>query len=230
MSTVPSQPQSKGRSPLAAPRYGRETWTSLAIYRLLKYSAVVPLMRGYLQTYVYGRENVPQRGRVVIVSNHASDFDPPLLATAISRPVAFMAKEELFRVPLLGPAIRWYGAYPVRRGTSDRQALSAAIHSLETGWAAGLFLDGTRRRDGRVHDPKLGAALIAAKTGALLLPASLWGTERIMNKGEVLPRRVPVTIRIGQPIPPPRSTRREELVLVTQECAAMINAMHDLGR
>jgi 1-acyl-sn-glycerol-3-phosphate acyltransferase len=187
-------------------------------------------MRGYLQTYVYGRENVPQRGRVVIVSNHASDFDPPLLATAISRPVAFMAKEELFKVPFLGKAIRWYGAYPVRRGTSDRRAMTAAIQYLETGWAAGIFLDGTRRRDGRVHDPKLGAALIAAKTGAPLLPASLWGTERIINNGGRLPQRVPVTIRIGQAIPPPRSTRRAELELVTQECAAMINAMHGLGR
>jgi 1-acyl-sn-glycerol-3-phosphate acyltransferase len=230
MSTVPPQQPSKGRSPVIAPRYGREPWTSLVVYRLLKYSAVVPLMRGYLQTYVYGRENVPQRGRVVIVSNHASDFDPPLLATAISRPVAFMAKEELFAVPVLGQAIRWYGAYPVRRGTSDRRAMSSAIHYLETGWASGIFLDGTRRSDGRVHDPKLGAALIAAKTGAPLLPASLWGTERIVHQGKVLPQRVPVTIRIGQPIPPPCSSRREELELVTQECAAMINAMHALGR
>lgn len=230
MSTAPSPLLSKGRSPMSSPSYGREPWGSLMVYRLLKYTAVVPLMRGYLQTYVYGRENVPQRGRVVIVSNHASDFDPPLLATAISRPVAFMAKEELFKVPVLGKALHWYGAYPVRRGTSDRRAMTAAIQYLETGWAAGLFLDGTRRSDGRVQDPKLGAALIAAKTGAPLLPACLWGTERIVNKGAVLPHPVPVTIRIGQAIPPPRSTRRAELELVTQECAAMINAMHDLGR
>jgi 1-acyl-sn-glycerol-3-phosphate acyltransferase len=104
------------------------------------------------------------------------------------------------------------------------------LASLEQGWAAGVFITGTRTPDGRVVDPKLGAALIAAKAQAPLLPVSLWGTHTIFQSGSKLPRSVPLTIRIGEVIAPPSSTEREELEAITQKCAAAINALHDLGR
>ncbi|MDY7024446.1 MAG: lysophospholipid acyltransferase family protein [Cyanobacteriota bacterium] len=208
----------------------REPVESLILYRLFKYSVVNPMFRVYFRGRVHGVENIPKQGKVIVVSNHASDFDPPLLSCCMRRPVAFMAKEELFQVPVLKDAIRLYGAYPVKRGSPDRSAIRAALAALDEGWAVGLFLEGTRTPDARIHDPKLGAAMIAAKANAPLLPVCLWGTEAIFEKGSAIPRAVPVTVRIGQLLEPPPSTQRSELETVTQKCADLINTMHDIGR
>ncbi|MBW4520450.1 MAG: 1-acyl-sn-glycerol-3-phosphate acyltransferase [Scytolyngbya sp. HA4215-MV1] len=208
----------------------REPLISLALYHLFKWSVVSPMLHTYFRGRVYGAENVPLQGRLVVVSNHASDFDPPILSACVRRPVAYMAKEELFRVPVLSQAIQLYGAYPVKRGSADRSAIRAAIASLESGWAAGVFLQGTRTPDGRITAPKLGAAMIAAKVQAPLLPVSLWGTHAILHKGSAFPHPVPITVRIGQPIDPPQAGDRTDLEAITQHCADRINEMHDLGR
>jgi 1-acyl-sn-glycerol-3-phosphate acyltransferase len=208
----------------------REPLASLLLYHAFKWSVVSPMLHAYFRGRIYGAENVPQKGPLLVVSNHASDFDPPLLSNCVGRPVAFMAKEELFRIPVLKQAIELYGAYPVKRGAADRNAIRAALNSLNTGWAVGIFLQGTRTPDARIDDPKLGAALIAAKANVPLLPVSLWGTEKIFRKGSTVPRRVPVTVRIGELIAPPTSTDKEELQALTQKCADEINAMHALGR
>lgn len=208
----------------------REPFPSLLLYLLFKWLVVAPVFHLYFRGRIYGAEQVPRRGRLIVVSNHASDFDPVLLSEVVRRPVAYMAKEELFKVPVLNQAIRLYGAYPVKRGSADRSAIRSAIAALDQGWAAGIFLTGTRTPDGRVTDPKLGAAMIAAKTQAALLPVSLWGTDQIFRKGSALPRSVPLTIRIGALIPPPQSGDRAELEAVTQSCTDAINAMHALGR
>lgn len=208
----------------------REPFISLLLYHLFKWSIVSPTLHVYLRGRIYGAENVPQRGSLVVVSNHASDFDPPLLSCCVGRPVAYMAKEELFQIPILKQAIQLYGAYPVNRGAADRTAIRSALKSLEAGWATGVFLQGTRTPDGQITEPKLGAALIAAKAKAPLLPVSLWGTQCIFKKGSTVPRSVPITVRIGKVIPAPSSTERDELQAVTQQCAAAINALHDLGR
>jgi 1-acyl-sn-glycerol-3-phosphate acyltransferase len=197
---------------------------------LFKWSIVSPVLHTYFRGQIDGAEQVPQQGQLIVVSNHASDFDPPILSAAVRRPVAYMAKEELFRVPVLKQAITLYGAYPVKRGAADRSAIRSALSLLEQGWAVGVFLTGTRTADGKVTDPKLGAALIAAKAQAPLLPVSLWGTHQIFRKGSALPRPVALTIRIGEVISPPSSSDRAELEAVTQRCANTINQMHALGR
>ena len=208
----------------------REPFASLILYHAFKWSVVSPVLHAYLGGHIYGAENVPQEGPLVVVSNHASDFDPPIVSCAMNRPVAFMAKEELFRIPVLKQGIQLYGAYPVKRGAADRSAIRSALNCLSGGWAVGLFLQGTRTADARIPEPKLGAALIAAKAKVPLIPVSLWGTEAIFKKGSSLPRPGPVTVRIGPLIDAPTSTKREELEAVTQQCAAAIHAMHDLGR
>ena len=212
------------------PEKSGEPIESWVLYHLFKWSVVSPMLHIYFRGRIYGAERVPESGPIVVVSNHASDFDPPIVSNCVRRPVAFMAKEELFRVPILKDAIRLYGAYPVRRGSVDRSALKAALSYLKEGWATGVFLQGTRTPNARITDPKLGAALLAAKTKAPLLPVSLWGTQDIVKKGSLVPKPVPVTVRIGELIDAPSSTEREELEAVTDRCVEAIHAMHDLGR
>ncbi|MEM6752624.1 MAG: lysophospholipid acyltransferase family protein [Cyanobacteria bacterium P01_C01_bin.38] len=208
----------------------REPFVSLLLYRAFKYSVVNPMLRVYFRGRIYGAENVPQNGPLVIVSNHASNFDPPIVSNSVCRPVSYMAKEELFKIPVLKQAIQLYGAYPVSRGSGDRNAIRKALEYLKNDWAVGIFLQGTRTNDGRITDPKRGAALIAAKAKAPIIPVCLWGTQDIEQKGEAVPQRVPVTVRIGELISAPISTTKEDLEAVTQECALQINKMHDLGR
>ena len=208
----------------------REPFISLALYQITKWSLVSPFLQAYFRGQIYGVENIPLREPVLVVSNHASYFDPPIVSNYIRRPVAYMAKEELFQVPGLKQIIKLYGAYPVNRGTGDRAAIRAALEYLDQGWAVGVFLEGTRTPDGRINNPKRGAALLAAKAQVPLLPVSLWGTDRILTKGSPIPASVPVTIRIGQLIPAPNSSDKEELEIITQKCADVINQMHDLGR
>ncbi|KST63942.1 lysophospholipid acyltransferase family protein [Mastigocoleus testarum] len=208
----------------------REPFVSLLLYHAFKWSVVSPMLHVYFQGKIYGAENVPKTGPLVVVSNHASNFDPPIVSNCVQRPVAYMAKEQLFKVPVLGQAIQLYGAYPVSRGTADRTAIRAALNCLEQGWAVGVFLQGTRTRDGLITDPKRGAALIAAKAKAPLLPVCLWGTHAIEEKGKKLPNSVPVTIRIGKAIDYPEANDKEALIEVTQKCAEAINSLHKAGR
>lgn len=208
----------------------REPFASLALYHLFKWSVVSPILHVYFRGRIYGAEKVPQSGALVVVCNHASYFDPPILSCSVRRPVAYMAKEELFEIPIFKQGIHLYGAYPVKRGAGDRASIRAALKALSEGWVAGIFLEGARTPDGRIIDPKLGAAMIAAKAKVPLLPVSMWGTEKILRKGSPVPRPVPVTVRIGDLIEAPSSTKREELQAVTEKCANIINAMHDLGR
>ncbi|MFM6282841.1 MAG: lysophospholipid acyltransferase family protein [Dolichospermum sp.] len=87
----------------------REPLVSLALYHAFKWSVVSPLLHTYFRGKIYGAENVPRNGAVIVVSNHASYFDPPIVSSCVRRPVAYMAKEELFKVPVLAQAIKLYG-------------------------------------------------------------------------------------------------------------------------
>lgn len=207
----------------------REPRHNLALYHLFKWSFVAPLLHLYCRGKVYGSDRVPRTGPLLVVSNHASNIDPLFVSCSVKRPVAFMAKQELFEIPVLSKAIALYGAYPVKRGSGDFGAVKSAIAALKEGWAAGIFLEGTRREDGRIPNPKLGAAAIAAKTKAPLLPLSLWGTHLIFQAdAPLIP--APVTIRIGEPIEPPQSDDRDELKAVTERCVEAIHDLHDRGR
>ena len=201
------------------------------LYWMFKWLVVRPILYLFYQERIYGAEKVSLTDNLIVVSNHASDFDPLIVGSCMGRPVAFMAKEELFKIPVLSQAITAFGAYPVKRGAGDRAAIRSAIASINQGWATGIFLQGTRTLDGRVTEPKLGAAMIAAKTQAPFLPVSIWGTEKILPKGAKFPKLFqPVTVRIGDLIPPPPSSDRATLEAYSQKCADAINALHALGR
>ena len=201
--------------------------TGKTIYHLTNNFIVKPVFFGYFRGKVIGRDKVPLQGKLIVVSNHASVFDPPLISAAIPRPVSYMAKQELFEVKGLSQLITSLGAYPVNRARFDRRAIRQAVSRLEEGWATGIFLEGTRTPDARIHEPKLGAALIAAKAKAPLLPVCLCGTEKILSQGKKFPKYVPITIKIGDLIPAPASNKKEELEKTSQICADAINQLLD---
>ena len=140
---------------------------------------------------VGGRENVPERGPVLLCSNHISWWDPPLVGCGSPRRVYFMAKEELFSVPFLGRAIRALGAFPVRRGMADRSAVRSALEHLRAGRVVGMFPEGTRSRKGTLGRAEPGAALLALKSGATVVPVAIRGPYRVFR---------PVRITFGRPL------------------------------
>ena len=200
------------------------------VYDCVSYLLVFPIFRFLFRGQTIGISNLPKTGGVVVVSNHGSHLDPPILGHALGRPVAFMAKSELFRVPILASIISACGAYPVKRGAGDREALRTASNRLNEGWATGVFLDGTRQENGRVNDPKAGAALLAGRTGCPILPVAIVNSHRAFPKGSILPRFVSIHLRVGELIQPPKTRKREDLTSTTKEIQISINSMLDKGQ
>ena len=199
------------------------------VYGCVSYLFVFPIFRFLFRGQTIGISNLPKTGGVVVVSNHGSHLDPPILGHALGRPVAFMAKSELFRVPILSSIISACGAYPVKRGAGDREALRTASNRLSKGWATGVFLDGTRQENGRINDPKAGAALLAGRTGCPILPVAIVNSQRAFPKGSFLPRFVSIHLRVGELIQPPKTRKKEDLISKTKEIQIAINFMLDKG-
>lgn len=177
---------------------------------------------------VEGRENVPADGPLILVSNHLSLVDPPLLGAVFPRPIRFMAKEELFHAPIVQWVVAGYRAFPIRRGEADRQALQTTLRLLKQGEVVGIFPEGTRSRRGAMTAAHQGVALIALRSGAPLIPVGIAGTEQIFR----CPRsslRPAVVVRIGRPFhlePTGNGTGREALAghtdRIMREIAALV--------
>ena len=166
---------------------------------------------------VKGRENIPRQGPLLIVSNHLSLADPPLLYLTVDRKMMFMAKNQLFRLRLIGYLVRSFGGFPVHRGQLDRQALRQAYQVLANGLALVVFPEGMRSRRGQLQPAFFGVALIASRSGAPILPVGISGTEKL-ERLSWLWRRPQITVNIGHPfhLPPSRSKlTRGELAELT---------------
>ena len=126
---------------------------------------------------VYGSERVPAEGGVVLAMNHFSWLDPPAFGTASPRTVRFMAKAELHQVKVIGPLIRSFGTFLVRRGESDREAVRLMRQCVQEGDALGLFAEGTRQLSGVPGEVKPGAAMVALQERAPIVPAAIHGSQ-----------------------------------------------------
>lgn len=168
-------------------------------------------------------DKVPRTGAVIIACNHVAYLDPPALGVAAPRPVAYMAKRELFAIPLLGPVISALGAFPVDRTRGDMAAIKAAIGVLAGDGVLGIFPEGGRRgKNDEVEGPKIGAAFLAAKTGATVIPAYVGGTARAK-------RFARITVRFGDPVQKrlDRKASRDELAKWTNELMDRITALRE---
>ncbi len=125
-----------------------------------------------------GIHNLPKKGPAIIVANHVSSWDPFLIAAALPRPVYFMAKIELYDNRLLAAILEGLHAFPVKRGTADRGAIRKALDILNEGKYLGIFPEGTRKKDAAVQTAQTGAAMLAIKSGAEVIPVACVGTAR----------------------------------------------------
>ena len=156
---------------------------------------------------VRGLENVPEEGSLLVVANHLSLADPPLLGVSLGRQVAFMAKQELFRLPVIGYLLKRLGTFPVHRGRLDLSAMRRAYRLLEDGTALAMFPEGMRSRTGRLRSAFLGAAQIAVRANVPILPVAISGTEALERPLGLL-GRPEVTVNIGRPFYLPRVNGR----------------------
>lgn len=192
-----------------------------------------PLVSVLTRLRVYGAERVPRDGGLVIAANHFSWIDPPALGAACPRTVYFMAKVEAHRVPGLGELLRSFGAFPVRRGESDREAVRTMRRIVREGHALGMFVEGTRQRSGVPGRAQPGAAMVAITEGVPVIPAALHGSQR-WRVGNF----APVSVAWGTPLTfegLPRGGRgyREASAEIERELHrlwAWLRDLHEAGR
>ena len=193
------------------------------IYQLVSKLFVLPIYKFVFKGHLIGRQNIPQNEPFIMVSNHGSLLDPPLLGHALGRNISFMAKAELFKIPLIGSVIKACGAYPVKRGIADKNTIKTACKKLSNDNCIGIFIDGTRQKNGRVNKPKQGAALLAFKNQKLLLPVAIVNSHRLITFKFFIPLFSKIVIKVGKPIQPPQSSSRDDLNSVTMQLRDNIN-------
>jgi 1-acyl-sn-glycerol-3-phosphate acyltransferase len=172
--------------------------------RPVAYAFVEALFRVAFTYDCIGETHVPEKGPAVVAANHPSYLDPILLSLQVWRPIRFMAHHALFKVPLLGPVLGAFGAFPVdtRRG-HGREAYARARALVEAGEVVGIFPEGRRSRAGWMESSlRAGAARLAFETGAPLVPATITGAFRAWPHFRALPTPARVRVRFHEPIDP----------------------------
>lgn len=149
---------------------------------------------------IEGKHNIPTSGPLIIAANHKSYLDPIVLGLAFKRRIYFMAKSELFRIPLFNWLIRILGAFSVERAEADREAFKKALDILSDGKILGLFPEGTRIRHAVLGPLESGVALIALKSEAPILPIGIIGADKVLPEGSRIPRLPRIKVIIGEPI------------------------------
>jgi 1-acyl-sn-glycerol-3-phosphate acyltransferase len=181
--------------------------------------------RLFCRPRVTGVEQLPRQGPLLLASNHVSVLDPPMIGSMAPRPLQFMAKAELFRIPLLGPLIRRLNAHPVERDGADAGALRHALLLLREGKALLVFPEGTRGTEGTLGAGRAGAGLLAAHADAPVVPVYIQGSGRVLPKGARWPRRAPVVISFGPALRFRRGRGREHYQQISDEIMAAIGRL-----
>lgn len=186
-------------------------------YRLARY-LVSAFLKLFFFWRVEGRQHIPPEGPVLFCCNHISAWDPPVVGCAATRQVYFMAKRELWRIPVLRSVITALGAYPVDRKRADLSSVRRSLELLEKGQAVGVFPEGTRSRTGKLGPLRSGGAKLALRTGAAVVPMAIVGPYRLFR---------PLHVRIGRPLYFGRDLNpsREKVRAVRDEMARAIAAL-----
>ena len=192
-------------------------------------AVIRPVFRWQSRLHVTGAENVPSTGPAIIAANHRSMLDVPLLVLAAPRPMTFMGKRELFGDPLRRWAFRAMGGFPVRREIADIRAIDVALAVLDRDEVLGMYPEGTRSRTTTMLPFLKGAAWLALRTAAPIVPCGIIGTERDPERGAMPPIRKTVRITFGPPIQVEReddpATRRRKADELTDQLLQAVTAL-----
>lgn len=184
-------------------RLAGQSFASRVFYTLIR-GLVVGICVGYTRTKVVGKHNLPSTGAFLLAPIHRSNIDTPLAAAVTRRRMRFMGKDTIWKVKPIGWIISALGAFPVTRGTADREALKRCIAVLEAGEPLVLFPEGTRQ-SGPVVQPLFdGAAYVAVKAGVPIIPVGIGGSEGVMPKGSKMIYPKKCVVVVGEPISVPR--------------------------
>lgn len=202
----------------------------LLFYAVVR-ALVVAFCRLFWRETIEGREHVPERRPFVLAPVHRSNIDTPLVAGVTRRRLRYMAKEEVWKYRAVGAVLGALGGFPVRRGTADREALRRCIEVIEGGEPLVLFPEGTRREGAVVDELFDGAAYIATRTGAPIVPVGIGGSAQAMPRGSKLLRPVKVHLVIGPPLEPERPeggrASRRAVKELTERLRAEIQRLFD---
>ncbi|MGD6944044.1 lysophospholipid acyltransferase family protein [Cytobacillus gottheilii] len=183
-------------------------------------SAVNAVLKPIYRYEVIGRENFPKEGGVLLCANHIDNLDPPVVGITAPRPVYFMAKEELFNVPVLGKLLPKIHAFPVKRGMSDREALRNGLKIIKEGNVLGLFPEGTRSKNGELGKGLAGAGFFALRSSAEVVPCAIIGPYKPFRKIKVVYGK-PINI---QELRNRKASAEETTDMIMNEIRTLINA------
>jgi len=172
---------------------------------------------------VQGLENLPRSGPAIVAPNHLNIADPPILGAFLPRKIHFMVKQEAWDNAFMGLLSRWFDAFPVRRGEADLTAYRYALKVLSEGNVLGIFPEGHRSRDGRLHPGQPGAIILAQRSGAPIIPVGIAGVSEVLSVPGILQRRA-IRIQVGEPYYPPRGGR-DQIVALTADLMTRIAAL-----
>lgn len=168
-------------------------------YKVVK-NVLWVIFKLYNRLEVYGVENIPQDGGVIIAPNHTSYLDPLIIGSCFPKATHSFGKEELFRVPVLGWFIRRIYAIPLKRGGVDREAMRKAVELLKKGEALLLFPEGTRSSDGVLLPAKPGISMLAYQAKAAIIPVYISGSNRALSRSSSMLRPVKIKVYYGEPV------------------------------
>jgi len=202
------------------------------------YELVIPLGRLWFKTFfklhVIGLENVPRHGPGLVCANHCSYLDPMLAAVALPRKTYNVSRKEIYQLPLLGPVIRRLGAVRIdRESLADKGALQTVLAIMDHGDLCMIYPEGTRSPDGRLQNPHNGAAFLAVKSGAPVVPIAIIGSYECWPRQKRVARIGRITLRIGEPVTyhlaPERQSRKEDLTAISMDIMSRIRTLQEKG-
>ena len=199
------------------------------LYAIVR-SLTAGLMRLLFHLRSLGEEHVPAQGPVLFVANHVSVLDPPFIGSATRRRLSFLAKAELFEIPLFGRVIRRLGARPLRREGPGVGALRTALRVLRSGGALLVFPEGTRGEEGILRPARPGAGMLAILGGAPVIPVYVSGSGQAWPRGRRIPRPANVTVTFGPPLAVTRGaggSKKDDYEAVSRQMMAAIARLRD---
>jgi 1-acyl-sn-glycerol-3-phosphate acyltransferase len=158
------------------------------------------LFGAYFRCRFYNPERVPLQGPVILAANHASYLDPPLVGSGLKRSINYLARENLFRFPIVGAVLRSWQVVPVDRDRGGAKGLKAILDRLLAGGAIIVFPEGTRTRDGQLQPARSGIGLMVIKSTAPVVPARVFGSYEAYGRHLRFPRPYRLTVTYGQPM------------------------------